>query len=216
LRAFILCLFIALAMIGIVTAVKVPHGKTLPLPVNIAATTQNKNRRNLKPLPPLPEPRKLAATDVDIDDISDPNAPKAVTVIHGDLKVTLACEPDNEKISCAGFIDNIGGDEGYFYITGSDYPKHGWAQNQNGDTARIEVNEHFRLGSWDRWNGHCVWMSKKSRTKFWFSYESSNPEAVKTTHIDLDMMWNGDNYLGFDIPEVPINRTTLQALNVSH
>jgi hypothetical protein len=28
------------------------------------------------------------------------------------------------------------------------------------------------------------------------------------------MMWNGDNSLGFDLPEVPVNRTTYRALDV--
>jgi hypothetical protein len=212
LGAFALCLFVAVAMIVIVTAVKVPHGETRPLPVNI--TTTNQNQRSPKSLPPLPPPRKPAATDADTDDAIDPNAPKAVAVIHGDLKVTLACEPGNRQILCTGRITNIGNEDGDFYITGTDYPKHGWARDDEGDLARIVVDAgHFQLGDRTHWNNWHVWMPAKSSTRFWFSYESRNPDASKTAHIDLDMMWGGDNSLGFDISEVPINRTTYHSLD---
>jgi hypothetical protein len=56
-------------------------------------------------------------------------------------------------------------------------------------------------------------MPAKSVTRFWFSYESRNPDASKTAHIDLDMMWGGNNSLGFDLPEVPINGTTYHSLD---
>jgi hypothetical protein len=216
LRAFVFCLSIAAALVAIVAAAKIPYWKTLPPPVNTATatTTKSKNQRNLKPLPPLPAPRKLAATDADTDEVPDPNAPKAFTVIHGELKVTLACEPGNREILCAGLIANIGNDDGDFYITGTDYPKHGWARTGNEGPARIIVDaEHFQLADRTHWNNWHVWMPAKSVTRFWFSYESRNPDAAKTAHIDLDMMWGGDNSLGFDLPSVPINRTTYHSLD---
>jgi hypothetical protein len=144
---------------------------------------------------------------------SDESEAPATVVTHGDLKVTMACEPGNKEILCAGLIENIGNEDGDFYITGTDYPKHGWARDREGDLARIIVDvEHFQLGNRTHWNNWHVWMPAKSVTKFWFSYESHNPDVSEKAHIDLDMMWGGNNSLGFDLPNVPINRTTYRTL----
>jgi hypothetical protein len=153
-----------------------------------------------------------AITDTDID--NDPNAPTPAIVTHGDLKITLACEPGNKQILCSGLVENIGNDDGDFFFTGTDYPQHGWARDAKGDLARIVVDaEHFQLGDRTHWNNWHVWMPAKSVTKFWFSYESRNPDTSQTVHIDLDMMWGGDNSLGFNLPDVPINRTTYRIIN---
>lgn len=149
----------------------------------------------------------------DTIDTADPNAPPPVTVTHGDLKVTIACEPGNKEILCTGLIKNIGNEDGDFYFTGSDYPQHGWARDGKGNLARISLdNQHFQLADRIHWNNWHVWMPAGSVTRFWFSYESHDPDASKTTRIDLDMMWGGNDSLGFDIPAAPINRTTYHSL----
>lgn len=130
-----------------------------------------------------------------------------VTIIHGDLKVTLACAPSVKEILCAGFIENIGKRDEAFYLTGADYPKYGWARDTKGNYGRLILG-NFELGEKDLWNNWHVSLpastpKEPALTKFWFKYQSDNPDAATSTHINLDMIWHND-FQGFDIPNVPI------------